>query len=158
MRGCSVLIVCFKQKTAYEIRISDWSSDVCSSDLTLAHNALHGANRPHSVVHPVRHAIVVPEIELRKIPVQVLLRAVLIHALHAALEDGERALDRVRVDQRVFVIDVLALAVAGEAMAGEVQAEVPIVERLIRQTIGRACSGEGGCRNGEVEVGGGTKK
>src|SRR3546814_1611898 len=33
-----VSIVCFfffKQKTAYEMRISDWSSDVCSSDLTL---------------------------------------------------------------------------------------------------------------------------
>src|SRR3546814_19739185 len=26
----------FKQKTAYEMRISDWSSDVCSSDLTIA--------------------------------------------------------------------------------------------------------------------------
>src|SRR3546814_1558238 len=26
----------FKQKTAYEMRISDWSSDVCSSDLPLA--------------------------------------------------------------------------------------------------------------------------
>src|SRR3546814_4417420 len=25
----------FKQKTAYEMRISDWSSDVCSSDLKL---------------------------------------------------------------------------------------------------------------------------
>src|SRR3546814_2529680 len=25
----------FKQKTAYEMRISDWSSDVCSSDLNL---------------------------------------------------------------------------------------------------------------------------
>src|SRR3546814_16328511 len=25
----------FKQKTAYEVRISDWSSDVCSSDLRL---------------------------------------------------------------------------------------------------------------------------
>src|SRR3546814_9716662 len=25
----------FKQKTAYEMRISDWSSDVCSSDLML---------------------------------------------------------------------------------------------------------------------------
>src|SRR3546814_1022105 len=25
--------VFFKQKTAYEMRISDWSSDVCSSDL-----------------------------------------------------------------------------------------------------------------------------
>src|SRR3546814_3187929 len=28
-----VLIFFFKQKTAYEMRISDWSSDVCSSDL-----------------------------------------------------------------------------------------------------------------------------
>src|SRR3546814_10231370 len=27
----------FKQKTAYEMRISDWSSDVCSSDLHLQH-------------------------------------------------------------------------------------------------------------------------
>src|SRR3546814_20887144 len=26
----------FKQKTAYEMRISDWSSDVCSSDLSFA--------------------------------------------------------------------------------------------------------------------------
>src|SRR3546814_9767974 len=25
----------FKQKTAYELRISDWSSDVCSSDLRI---------------------------------------------------------------------------------------------------------------------------
>src|SRR3546814_10851757 len=28
-----VVFFCFKQKTAYEMRISDWSSDVCSSDL-----------------------------------------------------------------------------------------------------------------------------
>src|SRR3546814_20969725 len=28
-----VIFFCFKQKTAYEMRISDWSSDVCSSDL-----------------------------------------------------------------------------------------------------------------------------
>src|SRR3546814_419375 len=27
----------FKQKTAYEMRISDWSSDVCSSDLAVNH-------------------------------------------------------------------------------------------------------------------------
>src|SRR3546814_1538098 len=27
----------FKQKTAYEMRISDWSSDVCSSDLERSH-------------------------------------------------------------------------------------------------------------------------
>src|SRR3546814_5715184 len=29
----------FKQKTAYEMRISDWSSDVCSSDLGREHLA-----------------------------------------------------------------------------------------------------------------------
>src|SRR3546814_4013233 len=29
-------IFCFKQKTAYEMRISDWSSDVCSSDLAVS--------------------------------------------------------------------------------------------------------------------------
>src|SRR3546814_9573207 len=34
--GMSCVYFCFlffKQKTAYEMRISDWSSDVCSSDL-----------------------------------------------------------------------------------------------------------------------------
>src|SRR3546814_4747977 len=31
-----VIFICFfKQKTAYDMRISDWSSDVCSSDLRL---------------------------------------------------------------------------------------------------------------------------
>src|SRR3546814_7617512 len=32
--GCHYYVIFFfKQKTAYEMRISDWSSDVCSSDL-----------------------------------------------------------------------------------------------------------------------------
>src|SRR3546814_7916424 len=31
-----LFIFFFKQKTAYEMRISDWSSDVCSSDLIIA--------------------------------------------------------------------------------------------------------------------------
>src|SRR3546814_9763595 len=42
----------FKQKTAYEMRISDWSSDVCSSDLspTARSRALvTGATRPGTV-------------------------------------------------------------------------------------------------------------
>src|SRR3546814_8866123 len=30
---CIYFFFFFKQKTAYEVRISDWSSDVCSSDL-----------------------------------------------------------------------------------------------------------------------------
>src|SRR3546814_6111536 len=35
----------FKQKTAYEMRISDWSSDVCSSDLPIVQLAQHGAGK-----------------------------------------------------------------------------------------------------------------
>src|SRR3546814_2658070 len=30
---CFVVFFCFNQKTSYEIRSRDWSSDVCSSDL-----------------------------------------------------------------------------------------------------------------------------
>src|SRR3546814_10454358 len=54
----------FKQKTAYEMRISDWSSDVCSSDLPASRSGgaaasaapgrgrrLSGRRRP-SVPHP----------------------------------------------------------------------------------------------------------
>src|SRR3546814_1100399 len=35
MCGVIYFFFFFKQKTAYEMRISDWSSDVCSSDLQL---------------------------------------------------------------------------------------------------------------------------
>src|SRR3546814_282002 len=34
--GCNLCFCLFKQKTAYEMRIRDWSSDVCSSDLAYA--------------------------------------------------------------------------------------------------------------------------
>src|SRR3546814_1469009 len=40
MYTCIVLFF-FKQKTAYELRISDWSSDVCSSDLDAATHEHH---------------------------------------------------------------------------------------------------------------------
>src|SRR3546814_15419731 len=43
--SCCLLFSCFfffKQKTAYEMRISDWSSDVCSSDLAGADLDGHG--------------------------------------------------------------------------------------------------------------------
>src|SRR3546814_20041645 len=40
----------FKQKTAYEMRISDWSSDVCSSDLS-AIAAADGALCAKEIVH-----------------------------------------------------------------------------------------------------------
>src|SRR3546814_1728044 len=39
---------CFKQKTAYEMRISDWSSDVCSSDLGDGEPRRYGFPRYHA--------------------------------------------------------------------------------------------------------------
>src|SRR3546814_3433821 len=50
----------FKQKTAYEMRISDWSSDVCSSDLSWAagtHARLGGPPdaRPAEDARALRH-------------------------------------------------------------------------------------------------------
>src|SRR3546814_8753728 len=51
---CLVIFFFFKQKTAYEMRISDWSSDVCSSDLltraaTLKLRAPGKGSKPFSI-------------------------------------------------------------------------------------------------------------
>src|SRR3546814_1979736 len=44
---------CFKHKTAFDVRISDWSSDVCSSDLPVeAEHGVEGEEGHH------RHALV----------------------------------------------------------------------------------------------------
>src|SRR3546814_3435985 len=56
----------FKQKTAYEMRISDWSSDVCSSDLGLMRH--HG-------VHPEDFLLDVHNIALDRLTVDTRLRA-----------------------------------------------------------------------------------
>src|SRR3546814_5262618 len=60
----------FKQKTAYEMRISDWSSDVCSSDL----------------LAQVRRA----ERELNRVVAVVLGCADLRHDARTGLDDGDR--------------------------------------------------------------------
>src|SRR3546814_8213973 len=44
------MLFVFKQKTAYEMRMSDWSSDVCSSDL--AANELIGIVEQNRIIDP----------------------------------------------------------------------------------------------------------
>src|SRR3546814_2050230 len=82
------LLFFFKQKTAYEMRISDWSSDVCSSDLI---PLLKAAFKENGTVTPASSsanadgaaALVLTrrsEAETRGLPV---IATILGHAVHA---------------------------------------------------------------------------
>src|SRR3546814_10338648 len=71
----------FKQKTAYEMRISDWSSDVCSSDLSGGFDAADG------------QCFLFGELQRQRIGVAVcefIFDGVFVHAriLHAELKSG----------------------------------------------------------------------
>src|SRR3546814_16587409 len=48
------VFVCFKQRTAYEMRISDWSSDVCSSDLLYGRGGPDGPSNLRRLFGPYR--------------------------------------------------------------------------------------------------------
>src|SRR3546814_6634512 len=51
------IIVFYKHKTAYEMRISDWSSDVCSSDLLEQHGLrVLGGTTLFRLIHDPRAA------------------------------------------------------------------------------------------------------
>src|SRR3546814_2822014 len=56
----------FKQKTAYEMRISDWSSDVCSSDLRAAALAAGGAERVERRVIALRDIAALRRVDRRR--------------------------------------------------------------------------------------------
>src|SRR3546814_165054 len=76
-----VSVVCFfffKQNTAYEMRISDWSSDVCSSDL-LAHSveALDGFEPSHLQRMRERGMAMVPTLQLFSVNPEPKLDAIL---------------------------------------------------------------------------------
>src|SRR3546814_6539492 len=57
--SCDDLLRLFfcKQKTAYEMRISDWSSDVCSSDLQCCQRGLDGATGGIGGMHDAAMAV-----------------------------------------------------------------------------------------------------
>src|SRR3546814_12587994 len=48
---CGLSFFFFKQKTAYEMRISDWSSDVCSSDLQQGGGSMRGLPLDLGMIH-----------------------------------------------------------------------------------------------------------
>src|SRR3546814_962469 len=55
-----VYLLFFKQKTAYEMRISDWSSDVCSSDLRLLARNIRAGEADRDTR---RHVVIQAEVE-----------------------------------------------------------------------------------------------
>src|SRR3546814_4468552 len=66
---CIVIFFFFKQKTAYEMRISDWSSDVCSSDLEFSASIIAASASTAILIPPsialIVYSILVPGIDLR---------------------------------------------------------------------------------------------
>src|SRR3546814_2247078 len=57
---CTLCFFVFKQKTAYELRISDWSSDVCSSDLRSSFSAL----QKRTVLRQAQHERLLVEVTI----------------------------------------------------------------------------------------------
>src|SRR3546814_1746976 len=55
MYVCIIDFCFFKQKTAYEMRISDWSSDVCSSDLAIEQDYFKIGREFLVVTDPPKH-------------------------------------------------------------------------------------------------------
>src|SRR3546814_3856781 len=115
----SFLFFFFKQKTAYEMRISDWSSDVCSSDLIAdaarsgVSRALHlgGRERKLQAGGPIAAAITVYASEPPVIEAGALARlegsVTLVHSPNAArrLDHLAATIDRgsVRIDRKSVV-------------------------------------------------------
>src|SRR3546814_2833550 len=118
-----LLFIFFKQKTAYEMRISDWSSDVCSSDLRRSEGSgseapwktVTAADKswpPSSVRSPGRSRAVTPPVDAaeqeqphhvdempvpgRRLEAEMMVRGeVALHGAHEADEQEDRADDHV---------------------------------------------------------------
>src|SRR3546814_15582257 len=105
--GCDCLLFVFfffKQKTAYEMRISDWSSDVCSSDL-----------KPYMVEPLDKHDL--NEVEADGVPASSPLDAedqfdpAFVDAIIERLDEGDTARAQELVEQLhpATIADLLAL-------------------------------------------------
>src|SRR3546814_996652 len=89
----------FKQKTAYEMRISDWSSDVCSSDLLNRAEAAVNARTPLLAIKAGANGQICYQVSMHE-PSLRTSRLVIAGGLGAAIEIG-RASCRERVCQYV---------------------------------------------------------
>src|SRR3546814_6842386 len=134
----------FKQKTAYEMRISDWSSDVCSSDLDHAEEAGGVAPRPshgrqaQQVLegeddgeHPFGEA-------QRLVPARLQRRnAVQQHHRHAGQDAQDQQQVEIALARRVVVVHppVQRVAPAGIRRGQEIALEDTRLRVLLRRSL-----------------------
>src|SRR3546814_3792420 len=154
-----LLFFFFKQKTAYEMRISDWSSDVCSSDLDDEHHValgLDGAEEAGVGALPVDDAVARPQ-RLLDAPADVegIARALRVD-LHGVDRPGqpEEELGRLQrhVDEALVVDRNADLEKAGDAVglharhgahprggAGRRTPRAPVSGRSEARRVGQEC-------------------
>src|SRR3546814_20813725 len=122
-----VVFFLFKQKTAYELRISDWSSDVCSSDLHSFLPGFKGA-RPYHRAHERG----------------VKLIGATAHFVTADLDEGpiiEQAVER--VDHRATAEDMIRIG-------RDIEAQV--LARAVSWLDDRRVPKNGGTRGGSIRT------
>src|SRR3546814_8457159 len=131
---CYVFFFFVKQKTAYEMRISDWSSDVCSSDL----QSLRPGEAEILVVHVGAHAH--PGGSRGARPVLIVVVEALGHRDGLVLEQaGMTGCRREGAMRRLVVAHEKERAVAiarGEPVQGQVGDEVGGVAAAVAQSVG----------------------
>lgn len=91
---------------------------------SLADHSLDRFNRPLGIGDFKRRTLIVPEIELGKVPLQMLLRNMMVRAGDAALKDGEVRLDDVGVS---IAANVFLDAVIDRLMARKVAVHMPVL-------------------------------
>src|SRR3546814_4065456 len=112
----------FKQKTAYEMRISDWSSDVCSSDLSLVFaDSATGPQSPALVSQGRIAAVIAARPQERR---AMLEEAAGISGLHVRRKDAEQKLraaeaNLMRLDEILSDMDARANSLRRQAKAAE---------------------------------------
>src|SRR3546814_16415963 len=125
------LVFFFKQKTAYEMRISDWSSDVCSSDLGEGHEGLVGIPSVaggEQVERPVVDTGRVVDVEAVVIIVGAADRDAVEGRVGHVTQGLARCLEDLAADQAV----VLALEEELRGLAGHVGERFVDAARLVR--------------------------
>src|SRR3546814_5707508 len=139
----------FKQKTAYDMRISDWSSDVCSSDLRQPDHAIRIRNETLDFLVQRPDPGRVIEVDDRHVLIEDLARRVVARLAILVVAALARLVQQL-VHLRVAVLRIVDAALAGDEL---VQVAVGIDAARPADQIGRVGAGVLRCGSEERRVG-----